>query len=202
MDKRKIDMSNYADMHEEKTIIGKDGTEVAVRDHISYEEKEAMAREIVENTAVIHDDSCVYMSSEFDRFKMYAIAKYYTDIDIDGVSEYNVADFLINDGLITQIEDIIKDDLTKAMDIQWNMYDALSETYHDDKSLTKALRTSFAFLFNGEDIMDSIAKAEAAKNAVYGAINAWQKKEKEEEENIDNGTLKVGGNVINFAKKE
>ena len=48
MEKRKIDMSKYADMHDEKVIKGKDNTDIVVRNHIPFSDKEAMATEMAE----------------------------------------------------------------------------------------------------------------------------------------------------------
>ena len=76
------------------------------------------------------------------------------------------------------------------------------ETYKDDKSITKAVRTSFGFLFNGEDITESMAKAEMTKDTIYNALSALREKEQEASEKINNGKLNVGGNLISFAKKK
>ena len=99
------------------------------------------------------------------------------------------------------LEEAIADDIKYVSEIFWRLYTALTTTYSDDKSLTKAIRTSFSFLFTGEDITESLAKAEAMKDTVYGAINAFKNLEKEQSENINNGSLKIGGNIIKFAKK-
>lgn len=202
MEKRKIDFSKYADMHEEKVIKGKDGNEIIVRDHIPFADKEIMARDMITYTTVIHDDSCVYTSVELEKYKMFAIAKYYTDIDTEDADINDVADYMVNNGLIEEVSSVVNSDFSCVMNMYWLLYDALVETYRDDTSLSKAIRTSFGFLFNGEDITESLAKAEAMKDTVIEAVGALRKVEKEREENIDNGTLRVDGNVINFAKKE
>ena len=202
MEKRKIDLTKYADMHEEKTFKGNDGTEIAVRNHISFVDKEALANELVSSTVADHDGSCVYTSAWFEKIRLYMIAKYYTNVDVDGCELVDVADFMINNGLVDEIDKYIGDDFDVISSIYWNTYYALEAIYKDDGSLSKALRSSFGFLFNGEDIAESLAKAEAAKDTVYGAIEAWRKVEKEKEENVHNGKMLVAGNMINFAKKE
>lgn len=202
MEKRKFDLSKYADDYECVRIDGRDGEFISVRSHIPYVEKENMAREMAERLVVIYDDSCVYKSSEYDKVKKYLVAKYYTNIDTDDHTPEEIADFFINNDMWHSIGRECGWDYTIAENIFNALYDAVKKTYEDDKSLTKALRTSFSFLFNGEDITESIAKAEAVKDTVYEAVNAWRKVEKDKEETIDNGTLKVGGNIINFAKKE
>ena len=202
MQKTKIDMSKYADMHEEKVLTGKDGQTITVRDHISYAEKEAMAQEIAENVLTIHDDSCVYESYRYEVVEKYFIAKYYTDIDTDGVAEEDVADFLVNNELLGDIAAIIWTDFGIVLEIYELIKDAYIETYGDDKSLTKAIRTSFGFLFNGEDITESMAKAEKTNSVLMNALEALQDKEREKSQKVDNGKLTIGGNIINFAKKE
>lgn len=202
MEKRKYELGKYADMHEEKEIAGKDGTKVTVRDHIPYAEKEAMGNEMAENMVMVHDDSCTYLSSQENKYELYLIAKYYTDIDTDDVDIDDIANFMINNGLAQAISDYIMDDLDEVRSIYCSLESAVRKTFDDDHSLTKAIRTSFGFLFTGEDITESLAKAEAMKDTVYEAINAFRKVEKEKEENIDHGKLTVGGNVLNFAKKK
>lgn len=202
MEKQKIDLGKYADMCELVEVDGKDGTKITVRTHIPYEEKEKMATEMAERLIVIHDDSCVYKSHEFGKVKKYLVAKYYTDLDTEDLTPADVANFFINNEMWRVIGQECGWDYTIVEDIFNDLYKAVKKTYEDDKSLTKALRTSFGFLFNGEDVTESLAKAEAMKDTVYEAIGAWRQVEKEKEEKIDNGTLKVGGNIINFAKRK
>jgi len=201
MEKRKFDLSKYADMHKETVVRGVDDTEVVVRDHIPFNQKEEMVHDLLINTISVYADSCAFTSESLGKMRLYMIAKYYTDIDTQDVEPEAIANFLINNGLIDEIEKYINDDLDRAMGMYWLMHDAFMTTYEDDHSLKKALKTSFGFLFNGEDITETLAKAEATNDKIYSAINALREKEKEKEEKVDNGTLNIGGNVINFAKK-
>lgn len=208
MEKRKINIENCSNSCVEDVVRGTDygaGEEaqvITVRNHIPYEEKEKMAHEILEQTTVIHEDACAFEGSTFDVVEMCAIAKYYTSIDTEDVEPRLIADYLINYGLIDEVRRFIMDDYKHVMSIYEHLLDSIATMYDYDGSMTKALRTSFGFLFNGEDITESLAKAEATKSAVYEAINAFRSVEKEKSENIDGGTMKVGGNVINFAKKK
>ena len=202
MEKRKINMENCADMHDKKLIKGKDGTEITVRDHIPYSAKEAMAVEIINNSVTVHEDACVYYGSNHTKIELYMIAKYYTDIETDGLEYNDVADYLINNGLSNEIKQYIAQDYEYVQEIYVSLFDSLETIYCYDSSITRALRTSFGFLFNGEDITESLAKAEVMKDTVYDAISAFRSMEKEKSEKIDNGTVKIGGNIINFAKKQ
>ncbi len=202
MEKRKYDLDKYADLHKEDIVRGVDGTEVTVRNHIPYEKKEELVHELLIHTIGIHEDSCAYTSEAFERMRLYMIAKYYTDIDTEDVETSYIADFLINNELVVGINEFINDDFDYTMGIYWHMLEAFMTTYEDDHSLKHALKTSFGFLFNGEDITETLAKAEASKDTIFSAINALNEKEKEKAEKVENGTLNIGGNVINFAKKK
>lgn len=202
MEKRKYDLSKYTDMNKETVVRGVDNTEVTVCNHIPFITKEEMVHDLLTYTIGLHEDSCAYTSADIEKMRLYMIAKYYTDIDTEDVDPVAVADFLINNELINEIKQYINDDMDYVVGMYWTMLDAFMTTYEDDHSLKKMIKTSFGFLFNGEDITETLAKTEAAKDTIYGAITALREKEKEKEEKVDNGTLTIGGNVINFAKKQ
>lgn len=202
MKKHKINFKKYADMSEVVEVTGKDGTVVKVMTHIPYEKKLAMVQEILEEGLMIHDDSICYEGYVIHAVRMKKILEYYTDVNVEGADATEVADFLINNHLMNEIDNAIQDDWCHVLDIFYSMMNGILETYEDDKGLTKAIRTSFSFLFNGEDITESIAKAEAAKDTIYKAIGALNEKEKEEQEKMHDGLLTVGNNILNFSKRE
>ena len=202
MRKKKIDFKKYADMHDETELTGKDGTAIVVRSNISYADKIEMAKWIVENYVMIHDDSISYESYELPAAMIMAVMKYYTNVPVDDADLYDVADFAINNGLIGQIREYIHDDYYEFEDIYVTMIRGVMDNYDDDQSLKKAIKTSFGFLFNGEDITESLAKAEMTRDTMFKALDALNQKEKEESEKVNNGKLNVGGNIISFAKKK
>lgn len=202
MKKHKIEFKKYADMHDEVKVVGKDGTEVIVRTHIPYEEKVKLVREMLEEGMMIHDDSLIYEGYLMQAIQMKKILEYYTDVKVDNIAPEVIADFMVNNEIIGDIEDAIYKDWCAVQDILFPMKNSVADTYQDDRSLTKALRTSFGFLFNGEDITESLAKAEATKDTMYKALGALREKEQEEKEKINNGKLMIGDNIINFAKRE
>ena len=189
-------------MHEETELTGKDGTVIVAMDHISYADKVNMAKDVIENCVMIHDDSCCYESHMIYAEKIKAMVKYYTNVHVDEASAEEVCDFMINNGLISQLRDYIHDDYYEAEDVYVSMINMVMETYDDDMSLKKAIKTSFGFLFNGEDITESLAKAELTKDTMFKALDAINKKEQEEKKKIDDGKLKVGNNILNFARKQ
>ena len=201
MEKRKYDFKEYAQTCEERKIE-KNGVEVCVMIHIPYKEKEDMAKEMAENLIMVHDDSCVYVSSEYDKVLKLMIAKYYTNIDTTDADAYDVIDFMINSGVFEDIEYWIEEDLAIVLGIYKAIVDAFVTTYKDDKGLTKAIRTSFGFMFNGEDITESIAKAEAAKDTIYRAVGALRRESGKGENALNNGEMNIGGQLINLARRD
>lgn len=202
MKKHKITgLKKYAELHEEKALIGNDGVEVTVRTHIPYAQKIAMAQEWVENTVMTHDDSCWYVGYEHRMYEIYLMAKYYTDINTDSATPQEIADFLINDGLIGQIKETLGAEYDEVCDLYYLIRNSFANTFDDDRSLAKAVRTSFGFLFNGEDVTESMAKAEATSGVMMKALDALNKKEKEESEKPNGGKMKVGGTLLNFARR-
>jgi len=202
MKKKKIDFKKYADMHEETELVGNDGTKITVRNHISYADKVQMAKDVIENCVMIHDDSCCYESYEIYAEKIKAMMNYYTNVNVDDADAEAVADFVINNGLLGQISECIKEDYYEAEDVYIAIINMVVDTYTDDMSLKKAIKTSFGFLFNGEDITESMAKAEMTKDTMFKALEAINQKKQEEKQKIDNGTMKVGNNILSFARKE
>lgn len=202
MKKKAIDFKKYADMHEDKEIVGTDGTKVVVRDHISYANKVAMAVALVEANVMIHDDSVCYESFAMPAERIKGIMKYYTDVPVDDADTQEVADFAINNGLIGQIRDYIHDDYYEFEDVFVTLIRSVMDNYEDDQSLAKAIKTSFGFLFTGEDVTETLAKAEAAKDTVFDALGALREKEAQDESKMKDGKLKVEGKLLNFAKKE
>ena len=198
MKKKKINFKKYADAHEETELVGKDGTSITVRNHISYEDKVQMAKDVIENCVMIHDDSCCYESHTIYAEKIRAMVKYYTNVQTDDATAEEVADFVINNDLLGAIQEYIHDDYYQAEDVFITIMNMVMDTYTDDMSLKKAIKTSFGFLFNGEDITESLAKAELTKDTMFKALDAINKKEQE----VNGGELTVGGKILNFAKRE
>ena len=124
------------------------------------------------------------------------------DVPVDDADAQEVADFAINNGLIGQIRDYIHDDYYEFEDVFVTLIRSVMDNYEDDQSLAKAIKTSFGFLFTGEDVTETLAKAEAAKDTVFDALGALREKEAQDESKMKDGKLKVEGKLLNFAKKE
>ena len=201
MRKKKYNMSKYANYCSEEIFTGTDGTEIVVRNHIPYEEKVSLAREMAEQILMIHDDMCCYYSYEGDAIEKLMVAKYYTNINTEGVSPGTVMDFMINNGLCDAVYEFIRDDWCAVVDIYQDIIHATEKVFDSDRSILRAVRTSFPFLFDGQDITETLANAENISGTLFDALAAL-KKENKEEQRINNGVMNVGGNILNFSKRE
>ena len=148
-----------------------------------------------------YDHKCVYYR-QYDPFlkledKTYLKYQRYNEDEYSGGNERQPVEYFDRSYF-----EAIRDDWNAVEDIFFNMSRGVMDNYADDRGLTKAIRTSFGFLFNGEDITESLAKAEATKDTLYKALGALHAKEQEEQEKLKGGKLMVGNNIINFAKRK
>ena len=202
MEKIKIDMSPYKDMHEEKEIEGQDGVKLTVRTHIPSVDKLSLAKEALAMTMQIHEDSVCYDSYAECLIWLYCLAKYYTNLDMEDVSIEDVADFFVNNGLEEAMRDAIRKDERITNDIYLNLRSSVETVFDDERSIRRAIRTSFPFLFTGEDITEALAQAEATGDTLFRAVGALRREEQQEKKKVDDGTVEVGGVVLNLRPRE
>ena len=203
MEKIQIDASKYADMHNEIEVTGLDGTVLSVRNHISMANRMELAQDAARMTLRIHDDSAWYETPEKQANVLYLFAKYYTNLDTENLTPGDVTDFMINNELYGQLkEGAAWDDYALTLDMYHDLKWAAMDVFDNDRSISKAIRTSFPFLFTGEDVIETLAKAEATSDTLFRAIGALRREEKEEQQKVDNGTVEVGGVVLNLRPRE
>lgn len=202
MEKMKMDLSAYADMHEETEIAGKDGAKLTVRTHIPFAEKLQLAKDALAMTMQIHEDSVCYDSYAENMIWMYCLVKYYTNLDTEDLSIEQVADFLVNDGLEDQLRDAIHDDERYLVEMYLNLRNGVETVFDDERSIQRAIRTSFPFLFTGEDITEALAQAEATGDTLLRAVGALRREEQQEKKKVDDGTVEVGGVVLNLRPRD
>lgn len=198
MEKKKIDFAKYGEMHEEKQITGEDGTVITARNHIPFTSKVEMAQAVAANVVMLHDDSCTYESHLEEAIWSLNILKYYTDIDTEEVTVADAEDFLVNNEIVYELIEFVGADLAVVEDMYSAMRDGVMITYEDDHSLSKAIKNSFGFLLNGEDVTETLAKAETTGGTLFDAIAALQRENKRN----NPGKVNIEGNVLNFAKKK
>ena len=202
MRKKKYPTKKYANACTEFPVKGADETEYMVRNHISYDEKREMASEMAAASLVVHDEHACYESYERVAWEIYLIAKYYTDINTEYVEPPEIVNLMVNNEILERVREIIDDDFIVVTQMDYLMEKAVETCVVDDASVGKAVKQSFGFLFNGQDLSQTIAQAEEVKDQMYDAMRALQNENKETQTKLRDGTMNIGGKVLNFAVKD
>ena len=197
MEKKKYEM-HMADMDAAQEHTIGDET-IHVLRHIPLDQKVAMATELAEMIAIPNAEIGIMGESAlYEVCLVYLVMKYYTDIDLADTDARSVFDWVISHDAYRPIEMIICNDLWYVTDIADRTMHNLMDEYEKQNGLTHAIKTSFGFLFNGEDITETLAKSQQVSDQmieVVGKLNEANRKP-------DVGKVKVSGNVINIGKKK
>lgn len=199
MEKKKFKIAGCADLCDEHTI-DVNGEELTVRTHIPLEKKLAMAQELVTFISLIDDENEIMSESHLYQVGLvYLTVLYYTNADLDDVNATDVFDWMINTGVYDQtLENLVYEDRYYVVEMAQAIYKNISNAYAVEHGLAHAVKKTFGFMFNGEDITETLAKSQAISDKmidVVGKLNAAEQPKSKD------GGVKVGGNVIRIAKK-
>lgn len=204
MEKIKIDAQNIQDTC--VTVLDcKDGTKIEVKEHISYDEKEAMAIELAMYTSVTDEDAAImYDSYKKPLLECALIAKYYTNIDVSEMESEKdwkiLIDWLTMNGVYGVLLDAVEDDYKMVKELYVLMRHATYRSYEESHTLSAKIKKSFASLLADEDIAETIAKSEDVNRQMVSLMgDAMSFKENQTPKN-DKLSLD-GGAVISLAKK-
>ena len=193
--------------HEINTVkVEANGIFVEVKPWIPYSEMEAMAVEMAERTLLFDEENgfaCIGHSENM--VKIYLTAKYFTDLDVEGCTPEDVYDVLTRTGLFRKIEETVMENLWRVEDIYRALCNNMIDTYKKENSLARKLEKTFGFLFTGEDMTESFAKSELINEQMIDMLGVFLANKKEQEllhsGKKDNSKVKVGGALLNLAKK-
>lgn len=137
--------------------------EVKVKNWIPYKDKVSAAEDIVA-IATIMDENLGVMcwTYLFPAANMYVRLKYYTEYDVskfdgedwlndvmDAVDKYDMSDFL----------EFVNEDFSNVTKIAYDMMATVKELFEKEHSLAHKAMQSFAFLFDGKDVTETLAEA-------------------------------------------
>lgn len=198
IDKEKIPAAGMVE------ILGKDGTRVTVKKHIPYDEKEAMAMELLLYTNATDDDAMVmYDSYKKVLLETVLIVKYYTDIDLTDFGEEDgwrvLMDWLVMNEIYNELMGRTAEDRQMVTEINRLMTDATRTSYTSEHSLgVKVQKLLGDDVLENEDVFTSMAKSEEVNNVMLQLVGAYREQQKAEK----NRKMDIGdGVVLNFAKK-
>lgn len=197
-EKVKINFSELPDAGEEKIHIA--GIDVTVKHHIPIEEKNQMARDLIDATTFIDDEMKIVQKSYMeDVSALYLIIMYYTNIDLIDVVPTMLYDWMTyHPDIWDQIRHIVNEDYKIVYRMYCVLKHGITQRYDKENSLSTAVMKTFGFMLNGEDITETLAKSSEISDKMIDVVGQLQ----ELKSNQDAGKVKVGGNVINIGKKQ
>lgn len=202
-EKKKIDIDVTEQMNETIVRQDKNGNDVDILLRIPYEQKEGMVTELTSMCLLADDKLGVcYIGSLFDVILNYLFVKYYTDIDVEWVSNvvdyYKLYDYCQVNGL--NYIDLCADDYKVVYDYWVRYADSIIQLYEAEHSLgytvKQLLNTDVDT--NNKETRELIEKLIDMKGALI---------EKEEEGKVlqfgkkKPASIKTGGAKMNLAKK-
>ena len=191
MEKVKLVLPEYEQQFEMIKIAGQ---EVKVYKEIPYTDKVSFAQEYASQVCVIDEEKGIaYETYDIEALRLYMMLKWYTNID---VSEYDFDMGKLHD-LMKDYELAIINICGRDLDLAENMmlrytYKTI-EIYNQQNSLAQRIKTSFAGILTGEDLVSAIAESRTVNEEL---ITLFSKVQKQDE---------LNQNVVMFpwaAKKE
>lgn len=200
MERIKIDFSAAKELHNQDTFnIG--GASVTVIDHIPVSDKIAFSEEYAALSTVGNEDSKILLQNSAIRvIEVFLMVKYYTNVDVSDADPYDVYDWVINNNAFSVIENYISADFYETKMIADGLLKNILDLYKRDNSLELAAMKSFGSVLNGEDITETVAGGQVLNEELLGLLGKIRSESNAKEDNED-GTINLGGNVINITKK-
>ena len=171
MEKQKYNITGDMERHD-GIYVDVNGERLLVVPHIPLAEKLAMANELVTFITLIDDDlEMISESHLYDVGLVYLTIKYYTDADLEDVEPSAVFDWVINSGAYDKdIEGIVYDDRNYVVKMASAIYINISNAYMQEHGLAHAVKKTFGFMFNGEDITETLAKSREVSETMIDVI--------------------------------
>ena len=202
MDKKKYDMSHAADNARTTKVDLGNGNEITVLHFIPYSQKESFAMEFAEYVMQADEELGVcYDGYNAQMIEYYLVAKYYTDIDTEGIEPSAVCDFLCNSSSIDNIMGVVSDDFYFCRNMGYRIIEACKIRFETENGLARVVKNllNTDVDTNNEETRELIEKLIDMRGALM---------EKQEDEKVlQFGTkktanhMKTGGAKINLAKK-
>lgn len=204
MEKIKIDAQNIQNTGV-SVLECKDGTKIEVKEHITYDEKEAMAIELAMYTSVTDEDAAImYDSYKKPLLECALIAKYYTNIDVSEMESEKdwkvLIDWLTMNGVYGTLLDAVENDYQLVKELYVLMRNATYRSYEESHALSTKIKKSFASLLTDDDIAETIAKSEDVNRQMISLLDDAMSFREAQPPKNDKLALD-GGAVISLAKK-
>lgn len=192
LEKKKINIDVSGPLSETQTIEDKNGNSVNILKMIPYAEKEEMALELAALTLSADEETGVcYENALFDLALTYLFVKYYTDIDVSDIQDVDGYQRLYDYCAVSGLDyfAFCKEDYMRLMEYWENYSAAIIRMYEARHSLGYAVKRMIDTNVdpNNQETRELIEK-------LISMRQAYEEKQA--------SPVQLGGNVLNFAKKE
>ena len=171
-------------MEKTMSLFGKD---LQVKDRIPYKDKLEAANKLASMMGVFDDvHGIAYISYMEDAAKWYVRLAYYTDMDVAEYEEYDKLIELmdmIEESDISEFEEFIKSDFDVVEDLAYTLFSNAERIFKREHSVEYNIMKSFGFLFDGQDITQTIAQARDVNAQMIDHLGAIMSIKTKEEEN-------------------
>lgn len=148
-------------MEKQMSLFGK---ECRVKSRISYSEKIDAAQTLASKEAVFDEDRGIaYVGYMEDAARMFVRLAYYTDLDMAEYGSYDgmvkLMDMVEQEEMIDEFIDMTGCDFDTVEKLAYTIFNNARVIFEKEHSIGYRIEQSFGFLFDGQDITQTLAQA-------------------------------------------
>lgn len=163
------------------------GKESQVWSRIPYKDKLEAANKLASMMGVFDEEHGIaYVGYMEDAAKWYVRLAYYTEIDVTEYEDYDKLIELmdmIEEADMSEFEEFIKSDFDVVEDLAYTLFSNAERIFKREHSIEYNIMKSFGFLFDGQDITQTIAQARDVNAQMIDHLGAIMSIKTKEEEN-------------------
>lgn len=173
--------------------------QIQYRRVLPYKAKTWMAIDMAERSLVFDEERGVaFEGYTHEAVTIACMMEYYTDLDMAAYADeegmYALVDLLVSHGALDILWDELSEDLYHVRRIYEAIRASAIRSFEHGLTLDHLIRKSFGFLFTGEDITETLAKADGVNNTMVELLGAFMKQQAAPDA--------TGGKLLRFGKKE
>lgn len=172
------------------------GKELHVWNRIKYKDKLEAANELASMMGVFDEvHGVAYINYMEDAVKWYIRLEYYTDMDVMEYKDYDkLAELMdiVEEADTHEFEEFIESDFQTIDSLAYKLFCNAADVFDREHSIEYNIMKSFGFLFDGQDITETLAQAHEVNDQMIEHLGAIMSSKNTENKPID---------MSQFAKK-